>query len=117
MRVFVTGLGGELGTRVALLLEQERSVKAVAGIDLDPPRRRLRRTGFTRIDPRDRARTAAAIRAFRPTSVVHLGVYEPDARCGPRAARERTVQISWPLAAPPVSMVGGGREGGPERPC
>ncbi len=91
MRVFVTGLGGELGTRVALLLEQERVVKALAGIDLDPPRRRLRRTGFTRVDPRDRARTAAAVRAFRPTSVVHLGVYEPDARCGPRAARERTL--------------------------
>jgi UDP-glucose 4-epimerase len=90
MRVFVTGLGGELGTRVALLLEQDRSVRALAGIDLDPPRRRLRRTGFTRVDPRDRARTAAAIRAFRPTAVVHLGVYEPDARCGPRAARERT---------------------------
>jgi len=90
MRVFVTGLGGELGTRVALLLEQDRSVRALAGIDLDPPRRRLRRTGFTRIDPRDRDRTAAAIRAFRPTAVLHLGVYEPDARCGPRAAAERT---------------------------
>jgi UDP-glucose 4-epimerase len=89
-RVFVTGLGGELGTRVALLLEQDRSVRALAGIDLDPPRRRLRRTGFTPVDPRDRARTAAAIRAFRPTAVVHLGVYEPDARCGPRAAQERT---------------------------
>src|SRR5829696_8793242 len=88
--VFVTGLGGELGTRVALLLEQDRSVRAMAGIDLDPPRRRLRRTGFTQVDPRDRARTAAAIRAFRPTTVVHLGVYEPDARCGPRPARERT---------------------------
>ena len=90
MRVFVTGLGGELGTRVALLLEQDRAVRALAGIDLDPPRRRLRRTGFTRVDPRDRARTTAALRAFRPTAVVHLGVYEPDARCTPRAARERT---------------------------
>src|SRR5919107_1768069 len=89
-RVFVTGLGGELGTRVALLLEQDRSVRALAGIDLDPPRRRLRRTGFTRVDPRNRTRRAAAIRAFRPTAVVHLGVYEPDARCGPRAAQERT---------------------------
>ena len=90
MRVLLTGLGGELGTRVALLLEQERSVRALAGVDVDPPRRRLRRTGFTRIDPRDRARTAAAVRAFRPTAVVHLGVYEPDARCGPRAAADRT---------------------------
>jgi hypothetical protein len=34
-------MGGELGTRVALLLQQERGIAAVGGIDIDPPRRRL----------------------------------------------------------------------------
>jgi UDP-glucose 4-epimerase len=90
MRVLVTGMGGELGTRVAMLLEGERSVDAIAGLDLDPPRRRLRQTDFFRIEPRDRKRTVEAVRAFAPTAVVHLGVYEPDARSTPRAAAEQT---------------------------
>src|SRR4051812_14068837 len=90
MRVLVTGMGGELGTRVAMLLEDERSVDAVAGIDLDPPRRRLRSSEFVRIEPRDRRRTVEVVRRFAPTAVVHLGVYEPDARSTPRAAAEQT---------------------------
>ena len=90
MRVLVTGMGGELGTRVAMLLEAERTVEAVAGIDMDPPRRRLHSTDFFRIEPRDRRRTVEAVRAFAPNAVVHLGVYEPDARSAPRAAAEQT---------------------------
>ena len=92
MRVLVTGMGGELGSRVAALLEQERSVEAVGGIDLDPPRRRLRRdTTFVRIDPRDRVRTVRAVRDLDPTVLVHCGVYEPHARARPEDAAERTV--------------------------
>src|SRR5207249_3732845 len=30
------------------------------------------------------------VRDFEPTAVVHLGVYEPNARCGPALARELT---------------------------
>ena len=30
------------------------------------------------------------VRDFEPTAVVHLGVYEPNARCGPGLARELT---------------------------
>lgn len=90
MRVLVTGMGGELGTRVAMLLEGERTVEAVAGIDMDPPRRRLRKSEFFRIEPRDRRKTVEAVRAFEPTAVVHLGVYEPNARSTPRAAAEQT---------------------------
>ena len=90
MRVLITGMGGELGTRVALLLEAERDVREIAGIDIDPPRKRLRRAEFHRFDPRQRRKVVAAVRDFEPTAVVHLGVYEPDARSTPRIAAERT---------------------------
>ena len=57
MRILITGMGGELGTRVAQLLEAERWVDALAGMDIDPPRRRLKRADFHRIDPRNRRLT------------------------------------------------------------
>ena len=56
MRVLVTGMGGHLGTRVAQFLEARSDVEAVAGFDFVPPRRRLQRATFKRIDPRDRDR-------------------------------------------------------------
>ena len=86
MRVLVTGMGGHLGTRVAQLLEERADVEAVVGFDLAPPRRRLRRATFTRIDPRDRERLIAFVRDFAPTAVAHFGVYEPAARLGVRTA-------------------------------
>ena len=46
VRALVTGLGGELGTRVALLLEARPEVEAVSGLDIEPPRRYLERTDF-----------------------------------------------------------------------
>ncbi len=90
MRVLITGMGGELGTRVANLLEADPAVEALVGVDIEPPRRRLTRTEFHRIDPRNRIRTAEVIRRFRPTAVAHLGLYEPNARSDPKAALERT---------------------------
>ena len=66
MRVLVTGMGGELGTRVAQLLEGRREVTEVAGFDFVPPRRRLRRATFARIDPRDRDRLVAFVTDFAP---------------------------------------------------
>jgi len=90
MRILVTGLGGELGTRVALLLEARAEVEAITGIDIEPPRRYLARTDFHRVDPRSHARNVAIVRDFQPTAVVHVGTYEPNARCSPRAAVERT---------------------------
>lgn len=91
MRVLLTGMGGELGTRVAMLLEAHRDVESVVGLDVEPPRRHLRRAEFHRLDPRDRIRTVAFVREVAPTAVVHLGVYEPHARSSPRRAEERTV--------------------------
>jgi UDP-glucose 4-epimerase len=88
MRVLVTGMGGHLGTRVAQLLEVRDDVEAVAGFDFVPPRRRLNRAVFKRIDPRDRDRLVEFVRGFAPTAVAHFGVYEPAARMGLRAAIE-----------------------------
>ena len=59
MRVLITGMGGEIGTRVAQLLEERREVTEIVGVDFVPPRRRLRRSEFRRIDPRDRDKLAA----------------------------------------------------------
>ena len=52
LRVLVTGMGGELGTRVAQMLEERPEVGEIVGCDFVPPRRRLRRSEFRRIDPR-----------------------------------------------------------------
>src|ERR1700716_2333595 len=88
MRVRVTGMGGELGTRVAQLLEEHDDDTEIAGCDLWPPRRRLRRSEFRRIDPRDHDKMTEFVREFAPDAVIHYGVYEPDSRLGGREAAE-----------------------------
>lgn len=87
-RVVVTGMGGELGVRVANELAARSDVEVVRGIDVDPPRRRIHDVDFVRVDPRRRRQVVDAIRAVDPTIVVHLGVYEPNARTGPSLAAE-----------------------------
>ena len=91
MRVLLTGMGGDFGAKTAGLVEADPAVEAVLGIDAYPPRRRLHHSEFLRIDPRDTVRTAAAVRAFAPTVVIHLGVWEPDARAQPAVAHRRTM--------------------------
>jgi UDP-glucose 4-epimerase len=86
----VTGMGGELGTRVAQLLEEESAVTEIAGVDFVPPRRRLRRAEFRRIDPMHRDRLRDFVLEFAPTAVAHFGVYEPASRMGPAIAAKRT---------------------------
>jgi UDP-glucose 4-epimerase len=90
MRVTITGMGSDLGTRVATLLEADDRVDEVSGLDVEPPRRHLRRADFHLVDPRDRARTASVVADLAPTVLVHTGVYEPNARSSPRTATERT---------------------------
>lgn len=90
MRVLVMGMGGSLGTRVSQLLEERREVSELVGVDFVPPRRRLRRAEFHRIDPRDREKLVALVTEFAPDALAHVGVYEPHARTNPREARERT---------------------------
>jgi len=94
MRVLVTGMGGHLGTRVAQFLEARPDVEAVAGFDFVPPRRRLQRATFKRIDPRDRDRLVDFVLDFAPTAVAHFGVYEPAARMSARAAASSTEECT-----------------------
>ena len=88
MRVLVTGMGGELGTRVAQLLEERDELNEIAGFDIWPPRRRLRRSEFHRIEPHDQERITEFVHDFAPEIVIHYGVYEPDSRLGGREAAE-----------------------------
>jgi UDP-glucose 4-epimerase len=90
MRVLVTGMGGELGTRVAQVLEERDDIDEIVGVDFVPPRRRLRRSEFHRIDPLERERLADFVTTLAPDAVVHVGVYEPYARLDPRGAQQYT---------------------------
>ena len=88
-------MGGGIGTRVTNLLEADERIDDILGVDIDPPRRRLYRAEFRRVDPRDRRKLVKIVRDFEPTAVVHLGVYEPNARCGPALVRECLNARGW----------------------
>jgi UDP-glucose 4-epimerase len=83
-------MGGELGSRVASLLENEPWVASLEGIDADPPRRRLHRAVFHRIVPGQHDRTVEVITKFNPHVVVHVAVWEPFSRASPAVARTLT---------------------------
>lgn len=89
-RVLVSGMGGELGSMVASLLEVEPWVGSLVGIDVDPPRRRLHRAEFHRIEPADRERIVDVVTDFDPHVMIHLAVWEPDARASTAHARRFT---------------------------
>ncbi|MEA3184440.1 MAG: UDP-glucose 4-epimerase [Ilumatobacteraceae bacterium] len=91
-RVLVSGMGGELGSLVASMLEDQPWVGPILGIDIDPPRRRLHRSEFHRIDPRDRHRIVELVTRFDPHVLVHLAVWEPDARAGTTLAKRLTCE-------------------------
>jgi len=87
-------MGGELGSRVAMLLEAEPWVGPLVGIDVDPPRRRLRRAEFHLIQPSARDRIVEVITAFDPHVVIHLSVWEPESRANPALARKLTAEAT-----------------------
>ncbi len=87
-------MGGELGSLVASLLEAEAWVGQLCGIDVDPPRRRLRKAEFHRIEPSDRERIVDVVTAFDPHVLIHLAVWEPHARAGTNHARQFTDQAT-----------------------
>ena len=93
-RVFVSGVGGELGTLIASLLEDESWVGELSGIDADPPRRRLHRTAFHRMHPDEHDRIVETVTKFNPHVLVHVGVWEPDARAAPHVAATLTDQAA-----------------------
>lgn len=90
MRVLVTGMGGEIGTRIAQLLEARTDVTDILGVDFVPPRRRLQRAVFKRIEPREREKMVATVLDFAPQAVAHAAVYEPAARMSAELAGLRS---------------------------
>jgi UDP-glucose 4-epimerase len=68
------------------MLEKEPWVGDLLGVDVDPPRRRLRRAQFHRVEPLDRRRIVDLVTTFDPHVVVHVAVWEPSARATPADA-------------------------------
>lgn len=91
VRVLVAGMGSAIGTNIALRVAQDPSVEALAGFDLEPPRRWIPKADFHFARPRDAARVSEIVARFKPTVVVHAWVFEPRARSSPGQARSRTI--------------------------
>ena len=87
-------MGGELGSLVAAKLEAEPWVGALVGIDVDPPRRRLRKAEFHLLQPSQRERIVDVVTKFNPHVVINLSVWEPDARAGLAHARQFTADAA-----------------------
>jgi UDP-glucose 4-epimerase len=87
-------MGGELGSLVAAQLEAEPWVGALVGIDVDPPRRRLRTAEFHLLQPSQRERIVDVVTKFNPHVVINLSVWEPDARAGLSHARQFTADAT-----------------------
>ncbi len=93
-RVVVTGIGGELGSRVGALLEEQTWIGEIVGIDANPPRRRLRRTMVHVVEPHAHDEVAQIIMNANPHVIIHLGVWEPDARLSSHDAQQFTHQFA-----------------------
>jgi len=93
-RVLVSGMGSELGSLVASMLEAEPWVGSLVGIDVDPPRRRLRRAEFHLLQPSQRERIVDVVTDFDPHVVINLSVWEPDARAPLAVARRFTADAT-----------------------
>lgn len=87
-------MGSELGSLVAAKLEAEQWVGTLVGIDVDPPRRRLRRAEFHLLHPSQRERIVNVVTKFNPHVVINLSVWEPDARAGLAHARQFTADAA-----------------------
>jgi UDP-glucose 4-epimerase len=83
-------MGGDLGSRVAVLLEGEPWVGELMGLDGDPPRRRLHRASFHLVSPNDHHRIVDTVTSFNPHIVIHIAVWEPFSRASPDKARQFT---------------------------
>jgi UDP-glucose 4-epimerase len=89
-RLLVIGVGSELGSLTTTLLEADARFRDIVGIDVHPPRRRLRRTEYLRVEHADTSEFVRQVVGHRPDVIVHLGVWEPHARLGTDAARIAT---------------------------
>ncbi len=83
--VLVTGVSRYLGGRLAALLQAERSLEKVIGVDVVPPRSDLGRVEFVRADIRNPI-IAKVIAAAQVDTVVHLNVIATPFGAGGRTA-------------------------------
>ena len=93
-RVLITGMGGELGSLVAALAENTEWAGDILGIDVDPPRRLLKRSRFVRVDATEHDRIAELIQEFNPHVLLHVGVWEPHARLATPEAETCTALVA-----------------------
>ena len=96
-RVLISGMGGQLGSLVAATLEREPWVESITGVDADPPRRRLTRSTFHLVDSAQADRMAEIVAEVDPHVLIHLAVWEPDARATPEHAEVFTRQAAHSL--------------------
>lgn len=89
MRIAIVGMGGDIGTGVALRFHGDPAV-SMLGLDMEPPRRRIRRTEFHRVEPTEVETRTRLLREFDPEVLIHLGIYEPHSRSNPVSAEIRT---------------------------
>lgn len=75
------------------MLEEQEWVGPILGVDADPPRRRLNRTNFKRVALNQTAMVSQIIMDFDPHVIVHLGVWEPNARLSPDEADRTTSDV------------------------
>jgi len=87
-------MGGELGSLVASLLEDETWVGEIEGLDTNPPRRRLKRSTFHLVEPFHHSRTSEIISDFDPHVIIHLGVWEPHARLNTHEAKLHSDELA-----------------------
>ncbi len=93
-RVLITGMGGELGSLVASMAERSEWAGDILGFDVDPPRRMLTRSQFVRVRADEHDRIATLIQDFNPHVLLHVGVWEPDARLATAEAQSCTEQVA-----------------------
>ena len=73
MRYVITGGAGYIGTRLVQHLARREQTERIVVADLKPPRGGYRpKTGFERVDVRDRGRVRAVLESARADVLVHL---------------------------------------------
>ncbi len=75
------------------MLEDEPWVGSLLGVDADPPRRRLKHTTFRRVALNRTDAVSQIILDYDPHVIVHLGVWEPNARLSPDEAERTTSDV------------------------
>lgn len=97
--VLVTGVSGNLGGRLAQVLQRDPRIERVIGVDTSAPQRPLGRTEFVSADTRTPA-IASVLRSAQVDTVVHTGmVTGPGAAGGAAAGKQISVVGTMQLLA------------------